>query len=850
MGKVFEAVHLGTSRRVAVKVIIAEALKKKETVKRFEREARAAGAIDSQHLVEIIDVGTDPATHRPFMVMELMNGEDAGALVKRVGPLEPDIAMRIVAQAARGLRKAHEFGVIHRDIKPANLFLAEKDDEEILVKILDFGIAKVKMQVSEETTDTGLTRTGAVMGSPLYMAPEQARGRKKIDHRADLWSLGVVLYQLLAGRTPFHDIRALGELIIAICGEPVPPLQKFAPWVDPAIAHVVHAALQPDPAARFQTADEFITALGPLLPRGYRLDKSELVSIPEAERAVEAERFDVIGLLTGSDLASAAVATPSASDGRPPGPAPASDAATGARERTQNAMSHTGTEVERGGPKHVQRLALIAALVAVVAIGGWWLTKGGATTAATPATSSASAATPIAFSDKAPLVILADSFSGYSTFRRAEFAEAMSKSGTPIAYRDEVDQAKRAEMLSDGTADLIATTLDQFLEHRPKGKIVALLDATIGADAVVVNNKRYPELTSLGDLADLVAKDKEAGRKPTISYAGGTASAYLALLLDARFDSFDLEAFAIEKVDGAAAAWAKLSAPDSELAAAILWQPFVERARLAGYNVVLSSADVPDSIVDVLVASDRLLAQGAIVEDVVRNYYRRIDTGIVRRGTLAQQIAEDAELSEADAGAVLAGIELFTAVSASRWFETKRFDKRIAATGAILTLAGRLDKPPSDPSQLYDGKYVALAADSTRALISSISSEQPELARRLEGAEQQHGAGTDIDPTTLQGAAELGDLGQVTFSGADVDANGKKVIDDAAADIDDFNAASTVVTLTGRAADQPTGLERAASVRAQLRGKGIRHPMSVGTTGVKGAGEQDRVTIKLVRAPK
>src|SRR5262249_24458096 len=156
------------------------------------------------------DAGTDAETCLPFLVMEYLEGEDVQHLIKRLGPLSPDLALRIVAQACLGLDRAHEARIIHRDIKPANFFLAKAGFDthpaQRVVKLLDFGIAKIAPDPSYDSGETaGLTRTGSMLGSPLYMSPEQARGHKDIDRRADVWSMGVVLYQALTGRTPHQD---------------------------------------------------------------------------------------------------------------------------------------------------------------------------------------------------------------------------------------------------------------------------------------------------------------------------------------------------------------------------------------------------------------------------------------------------------------------------------------------------------------------------------------------------------------------------------------------------------------------------------------------------------------------
>src|SRR5262249_38663240 len=155
-----------------------------DLVGRFRREVRAAAAIATPHIVRVLDTGVDTASGTPFMVMEYLSGEDLQALLDRVGILSPEAASRIVAQACDGLARAHAAGIVHRDVKPANLFLAREEGGAITVKLLDFGIAKVRAGGSVEGTTTGLTRTGGLLGSPHYMSPEQARGLRDIDHRS------------------------------------------------------------------------------------------------------------------------------------------------------------------------------------------------------------------------------------------------------------------------------------------------------------------------------------------------------------------------------------------------------------------------------------------------------------------------------------------------------------------------------------------------------------------------------------------------------------------------------------------------------------------------------------------
>ena len=252
MGAVYEARHKATGRHVAVKVIVGEALAKNaEVVRRFEREAMATGKIQSQYIAHTLDAGVDPATGSPYLVMDLFQGEDLQHAIGRLGPLQPDVALRIAAQVCLGLQKAHEADVIHRDIKPANIFLARHEESEIVVKILDFGIAKVKLD-GAEAPGPAMTRTGSMLGSPLYMSPEQARGRKTVDQRSDIWSVGVVLYEALTGTTPHAQAETIGEIIIQICATPPRPVQELAPWVPQAVADIVHKALALESCGSFR----------------------------------------------------------------------------------------------------------------------------------------------------------------------------------------------------------------------------------------------------------------------------------------------------------------------------------------------------------------------------------------------------------------------------------------------------------------------------------------------------------------------------------------------------------------------------------------------------------------------
>jgi serine/threonine protein kinase len=327
MGAVYEARHTGTGRRVAIKVITGEL--DPLLVTRFELEARAAGAVESEHIVQILDVGRDEASGAPFLAMEYLVGEDVQQLLRRLGAIPADLALRIGVQACLGLEKAHAQGVIHRDIKPANLFLAEREGGALVLKVLDFGIAKVTAgELGAGPRQMPLTRSGVVMGSPLYMSPEQARNKGELDHRTDIWSLGIVLHQALTGRSPFDHVASVGDFIVAVCTVPVAPIHPIAPWVDLRIAEAVERALRIAPADRYASVTEMREALQSFLPGGSAIQASMVVS------AREDAGPEALGLIAQATLPATpfAVATdppahkPSAATGAsaPPPPSPRS----------------------------------------------------------------------------------------------------------------------------------------------------------------------------------------------------------------------------------------------------------------------------------------------------------------------------------------------------------------------------------------------------------------------------------------------------------------------------------------------------------------------------------------------
>jgi eukaryotic-like serine/threonine-protein kinase len=253
MGAVWRADHVSLNSPVALKFIDPGVSSSEEAIARFMREAQSAAALRSSHVVQIFDYGVDRGVQ--YIAMELLNGESLNARLDRVGRLSPAEVVRIVTQVARAVGKAHDAGIVHRDLKPDNVFLVPEEDHEI-AKVLDFGIAKVS---SPGVSPGSGTRTGAVLGTPYYMSPEQAQGNKSVDHRSDLWSMAVIAYQCVTGELPFRS-EALGDLILKICMLPLPVPSEHANVPKTFDAWFARGANR-EPERRFGSARELAEAL-------------------------------------------------------------------------------------------------------------------------------------------------------------------------------------------------------------------------------------------------------------------------------------------------------------------------------------------------------------------------------------------------------------------------------------------------------------------------------------------------------------------------------------------------------------------------------------------------------------
>lgn len=264
MGVVVAAYHIHLDERVAIKFLLPDALAKAEVVARFAREARAAVKIKSEHVARVIDVGT-LETGAPYMVMEYLDGSDLGAWVQQRGALPIEQAVEFVLQAGEAIADAHVLGIIHRDLKPANLFCVRRSDGLLAIKVLDFGISKLT-SLGDSGTDMRMTKTSSVLGSPLYMSPEQMLSSRDVDARTDIWALGVILYELLVGKVPFNG-ETLAELCVKVATMPAPPLRDQLPGAPLALQEVIQKCLEKDRANRYSSIAELAVALCPFAPK-------------------------------------------------------------------------------------------------------------------------------------------------------------------------------------------------------------------------------------------------------------------------------------------------------------------------------------------------------------------------------------------------------------------------------------------------------------------------------------------------------------------------------------------------------------------------------------------------------
>ena len=258
MGVVVAARHIQLEQIVAIKLLAPEAMEDEVAIERFLREARAAAKLRSDHVARVLDVGRldDRA---PYMVMEYLDGADLGEVLDLEGPFSPEIACEYIVQACDAVAEAHARGIVHRDLKPENLYLTTRVGGAWMVKVLDFGLSKVLTE-----KQGALTQTRAVMGSPLYMAPEQLRSSRSASPPSDVWALGVVLFELLTRCWPF-EAESLPELCLKVTREPPRALHEVRGDVPAGLVAVVERCLEKEPEARYPDAAALAVALEPFL---------------------------------------------------------------------------------------------------------------------------------------------------------------------------------------------------------------------------------------------------------------------------------------------------------------------------------------------------------------------------------------------------------------------------------------------------------------------------------------------------------------------------------------------------------------------------------------------------------
>jgi eukaryotic-like serine/threonine-protein kinase len=290
MGVVLAAEHVGLGRPVAIKLLNRSTDTSSEAVERFLREGRAAAQLQSRHVVRVFDVGTlsDGAAH---VVMERLEGADLAAVLREEGPLPVEVAADYVLQACAGLAEAHDRGIVHRDLKPSNLFLT-RDRGEPLVKLLDFGVAKL---VDATERETSLTASSGLLGSPAYMAPEQIRAARNVDARADVWSLGVVLFELVTGSLPFAGTTA-SAVLASIAADPPIRLRSRRADAPGALERVISRCLEKDRDKRPRNAADLAAALAQFSRRPADWTLASVTKV-ESRRGRPSVAFVLIGLL-------------------------------------------------------------------------------------------------------------------------------------------------------------------------------------------------------------------------------------------------------------------------------------------------------------------------------------------------------------------------------------------------------------------------------------------------------------------------------------------------------------------------------------------------------------------------
>jgi serine/threonine-protein kinase len=360
MGAVYEGENVRIHHRVAIKVMHANVEADNGARERFEREAQAAGRIGSEHICEVYDLGELPNGAR-YMVMEFLAGETLSTRVLKLGRIPPNVMAPLLLQLLDGLEAAHSAGIIHRDLKPDNVFLQRTKSGGDFVKIVDFGVSK--FNALSGGSAMSMTRTGAVVGTPYYMSPEQVRGAKLVDHRSDLYSVGVVLFESITGALPFQA-ETFNELMFKIALEAPADPEQLVPGLDPRFAAIIRKAMARDAPQRFDTAQQFAAAVVEWM-------QFAGIALPPGHPSISQ---------SGSGLQSPlAQSSPGTSPGMPalaatpnPGANPALDKTTA----SGSSFSKTQTQPKKSGSGAIAAIGIGVVVLAGAGIGVMQMSKG------------------------------------------------------------------------------------------------------------------------------------------------------------------------------------------------------------------------------------------------------------------------------------------------------------------------------------------------------------------------------------------------------------------------------------------------------------------------------------------
>jgi eukaryotic-like serine/threonine-protein kinase len=352
MGIVVAAEHLELGQQMAIKMMLPGGMQDPQAVARFLREARSAAGLTSEHVVRIFDVGT-LESGAPYMVMELLRGQDLSQMLLNFGRLGIKEAVDYVVQACHAIGEAHAKGIVHRDLKPSNLFLTERSDGSPLVKVLDFGISKAASSEIGGQPAPSLTATSAVMGSPLYMSPEQVRNARHVDARADIWSMGVILHELLSG-APAFQADTLPGICAAIIADDAAPLRTLRDDIPMELEAVVTRCLQKDVRKRFQTTRELMAALRPLASSIMQAAFSSALS-PPINATMRSDREPAIARSAPRTPPSSALAMASSATAVAPSGSVVTGGHTGPREPAGSMTAANVTVASRAPPRPAPR---------------------------------------------------------------------------------------------------------------------------------------------------------------------------------------------------------------------------------------------------------------------------------------------------------------------------------------------------------------------------------------------------------------------------------------------------------------------------------------------------------------